>query len=262
MAAAKGATVALLNAVPLKKFPLLLKRIIERLGASTRDAFFDDAEERQLAGLLGVAPKDLRSICELCAYQFERAARAGRAANPFSGRGPRGARARARLEHAPRAAALVQKKRPSSTAPRTARSRRERRHRARRYSIEKPDALERRLVDDVGVDAAHAAATKAVWAAEAAAYVGALRERHIVGPRVLKDSSWELHLTMAESGGVSRKDPTAIFELDLAPHDAPSGDGARDAPGAEVLSVECSHAELYDLFGTLQDIQAAIDQLN
>ena len=60
MAAAKGATVALLNAVPLKKFPLLLKRIIERLGASTRDAFFDDAEERQLAGLLGVAPKDLR----------------------------------------------------------------------------------------------------------------------------------------------------------------------------------------------------------
>ena len=73
MAAAKGATVALLNAVPLKKFPLLLKRIIERLGASTRDAFFDDAEERQLAGLLGVAPKDLRSICELCAYQFERA---------------------------------------------------------------------------------------------------------------------------------------------------------------------------------------------
>ena len=42
---------------------------------------------------------------------------------------------------------------------------------------------------------------------------GALRERHIVGPRVLKDSSWELHLTMAESGGgVSRKDPTAIFD--------------------------------------------------
>ena len=262
MAAAKGATVALLNAVPLKKFPLLLKRIIERLGASTRDAFFDDAEERQLAGLLGVTPKDLRSICELCAYQFERAARAGRAANEArAGRGPRGARAR--LEHAPRAGALVKKKRPSSTAPRTARSRRERRRRARRYSIEKPDALERRLVDDVGVDAAHAAATKAVWAAEAAAYVGALRGRHIVGPRVLKDSSWELHLTMAESGGgVSRKDPTAIFELDLAPHDAPSGDGARDAPGAEVLSVECSHAELYDLFGTLQDIQAAIDQLN
>ena len=260
MAAAKGATVALLNAVPLKKFPLLLKRIIERLGASTRDAFFDDAEERQLAGLLGVAPKDLRSICELCAYQFERAARAGRAAKPAPG-AVRAGRARASSTRRERGR--------SSKKNDHRRPRRGRRGRgasvgvARRYSIEKPDALERRLVDDVGVDAAHAAATKAVWAAEAAAYVGALRERHIVGPRVLKDSSWELHLTMAESGGgVSRKDPTAIFELDLAPHDAPSGDGARDAPGAEVLSVECSHAELYDLFGTLQDIQAAIDQLN
>ena len=201
--AASAETMRLVNGVPLKKFPRLLKRIIERLGESSGSAFFDGAEEQQLTTMLSVSQRELRGICELCAYVFEQAA----------------------------------------------------------YSIQKPDVLEAKLSGEMGMAPDHAAAAKQVWASEAATYVAALRERHMVGPRVVKDSSWEMHLTMAESGGgAKRKDPTAIFELDLAPHDAPP-DAHRGAPGSEVLNVECSHAELYDLFNTLQGIQSTIDQL-
>jgi len=197
--AASKALMPLVNSIPEKKFPLLLKRILERLGERSGAAFFDEAEEAQLGSVLGVSAKDLRSLCELCAFVFESAA----------------------------------------------------------YAVQRPEALERQLLGD-GVDAPHAAIFKAVWANGATAYVGALRERHILGPRVVTASAWAMHLTMAESGDASRrKDPTALLELDLSPHDAAPGD-----PPAEVLAVECGHAELYDLFGDLQKVQKAIDRLS
>jgi len=76
-----------------------------------------------------------------------------------------------------------------------------------------------------------------------------------MGPCALHDSSWEVHLNMAESPSTLRKDPTAIFEFDLAPPDAPAG------AEHEKLSLECSHAELWDLFQSLQQIQTTIDGL-
>ena len=63
---------------------------------------------------------------------------------------------------------------------------------------------------------------------------------------------------MAESGDASRrKDPTALLELDLAPHDSVAG-----AKPDEVLAVECDHAGLYDLFTQLQNVQDALDGLS
>ncbi|KAJ1446723.1 HCaRG protein-domain-containing protein [Pelagophyceae sp. CCMP2097] len=122
------------------------------------------------------------------------------------------------------------------------------------YSVQRPDLLEASLLD-LGMDAAHAELAAQVWKHEATDYVSHLKDRHLMGPCALHDSSWEVHLNMAESPSTLRKDPTAIFEFDLAPPDAPAG------AEHEKLSLECSHAELWDLFQSLQQIQTTIDGL-
>ena len=189
----------LVNAVPLKKFPLLLKKIIQQLTKSSGTAFFDAGEEEQLTAILRVSKKELRLICELCAYIFEQAA----------------------------------------------------------YNVQRPDILEKRLLEELEMNVEHAALIRQFWKVEATLYVAALQDRHIVGPRFMKNTTWAMHLTVAESGRRGRrKYPTTIFKLQLVSHNTP-----KEAL-ANIVNVECSHVELSDFFNQLQTIQANIDLLS
>ena len=55
-----------------------------------------------------------------------------------------------------------------------------------------------------------------VDAAQAHMLFERLRERTLGGPKVLTDSSWRMHLHMGQSGLTKLKEPSAIFEMQLA----------------------------------------------
>mmetsp|Transcript_21120 Transcript_21120/g.64958 ORF Transcript_21120/g.64958 Transcript_21120/m.64958 type:complete len:195 (+) Transcript_21120:289-873(+) len=183
----------LVNAMPLKRFPALLDRILERLAASPSTEFFDQGEAARLADMLKCQPRDLRRVCDFCAFVFESAA----------------------------------------------------------YAMERPEKLEARLGADHGIDEAHATALAAAWKDGAAAYVAALRERPVAAPTVLESTDWSTRFTLADSSGAGPTNKaTGLVELKLA-----------KPGGQETLAVECSHAELYDLFKTLNEVQASVDGL-
>lgn len=127
------------------------------------------------------------------------------------------------------------------------------------YQMQRPEEFEKYLVQSIHVDASHAAAARAVWESEAASYVARLREKHILGGKsVLKDTTWNTQLCLAQKGEAPRsiqESTTAIIDLRLGGDDDSRSDESS-------LILESSHAELYDFFQKLQDVQRTIDKLS
>jgi len=117
--------------------------------------------------------------------------------------------------------------------------------------MQRPEPFETHVAT-YGVDAPRAAALRQVWEAEATAYVNRLRDQHILGANVLRDTTWTTHLCVANSAenANNKTESTAIFEFHFAD------------PQASSLAVECSHQELFGFFQKLQDIQSTIDNLS
>jgi len=63
--------VALMNATPAKKFPLLLGRIVAKL--SVAGSAFTDAEQEKLAKVMALTGAELSTVLEAVAYIFEKA---------------------------------------------------------------------------------------------------------------------------------------------------------------------------------------------
>lgn len=131
------------------------------------------------------------------------------------------------------------------------------------YQMQQPEQFEKNLVSQ-GIAKAHAGALRSVWEAEATAYVGRLRDQHIIGANVLTDTTWTTHLCVAKSNGDSTKtDATAIIEFHFGDEKpASKDDDTTQRPKDDTLAVECSHSELFTLFQKLQDIQRTIDRLS
>ena len=129
------------------------------------------------------------------------------------------------------------------------------------YQMQRPEQLEQHVGSSLALSAGHAAAVRQVWENEAAGYVARLREHHMLGKRILCDTKWTTQLCLAHSSSTETKSinesSTAIFDLSLA-------DESRLHSGIaqEHLVVESSHADLYDFFLKLQDIQRTIDDLS
>ena len=68
----RGAS-GLINQVSVQKFPILLKRITEKLHLR-HEHIFTEEEHEQLCGLFSISDGDLRTVLESCAYLFEQAA--------------------------------------------------------------------------------------------------------------------------------------------------------------------------------------------
>jgi len=122
------------------------------------------------------------------------------------------------------------------------------------YQMQQPDHFEDILAATHGVDKERAAALRKVWEAEATGYVNRLRDQHILGRNVLRDTTYTTQLCVAESDAEGNQgkgtESTAIFEFHIGPDQTDN------------LAVECSHQELYGFFQKLQDIQRTIDNLS
>lgn len=124
------------------------------------------------------------------------------------------------------------------------------------YQMQRPEQLEQHVASSLGVATAQAAAARQVWETEAAAYVSRLRGKHMLGRRILRDTTWRTQLCLATKAGgrkATSESSTAVLDLEL-------GDEKGGSP--ERLVAEASHAELYTFFLQLQDIQGRIDQLS
>ena len=64
----------MINQIALNKFPLILKRVVSKLGDGKGSAFFDANEEAQLRSMLKLSPAELSGVPEFCACAFETAA--------------------------------------------------------------------------------------------------------------------------------------------------------------------------------------------
>ncbi|KAJ8598863.1 hypothetical protein CTAYLR_010666 [Chrysophaeum taylorii] len=122
------------------------------------------------------------------------------------------------------------------------------------YQMQRPDQFEEHAKTSIGLAPDKASAARQVWEAEATAYVARLRERHVLGPQVLRDTTWATHLCLAHKTDTKsiNDSSTAVFDLHLA------DDKASD----DHLVFEASHQELYGFFQKLQDVQRAIDNLS
>lgn len=127
--------------------------------------------------------------------------------------------------------------------------------------MQRPEQFEQHLTSSIQLSAAHAAAARQVWETEAAAYVARLRERHVLGSRILCDTTWSTQLSLAQKASTVKKSmnesSTAIFDLHLA-----DDENMHAAKAKEHIILESSHADLYDFFLKLQDIQRTIDKLS
>lgn len=129
------------------------------------------------------------------------------------------------------------------------------------YQMQRPEQFEQHLATSMPFSAAHAAAARQVWETEAGAYVARLRERHVLGSRVLCDTTWSTQLSLASRASTVKKSinesSTAILDLHLA-----DDKNVHAAKPKEHLVLESSHADLYAFFLKLQDIQRTIDKLS
>mmetsp|Transcript_36352 Transcript_36352/g.82924 ORF Transcript_36352/g.82924 Transcript_36352/m.82924 type:complete len:213 (+) Transcript_36352:1-639(+) len=64
---------AVINDLEVKRFPLVLTRIIKKLDIKG-DAIFSEDEEEQLQALLQLTPSELHTLVEACSFVFERSA--------------------------------------------------------------------------------------------------------------------------------------------------------------------------------------------
>uniref|UniRef100_A0A7S3K4B9 COMM domain-containing protein n=1 Tax=Aureoumbra lagunensis TaxID=44058 RepID=A0A7S3K4B9_9STRA len=132
------------------------------------------------------------------------------------------------------------------------------------YQTQEPDSFEAHLNESLGVLPKHASVMRNVWESEATAYIGRLREKHLLGSKILSDTTWTTHLCVATSDDdpASTKGPprsksdkkntqaTSVFNLHMNNDSEPP------------LAIEFSHQELYAFFQKLQDIQHGIDSLS
>ena len=151
------------------------------------------------------------------------------------------------------------------------------------------DELVHRLTEECQLNESNSEVFGQVWEAEGPAYFRYLRDKlSIMGPYVLENTRWRLHLMMGNDSLTRQKDVSAIFEFDLTrpahqlssstKHDKPAGDNfvvdgltddANEASNHEYgfsrpkksVSLEFSHAELYKFFGDLERIQDQLDGL-
>jgi hypothetical protein len=65
------------NLIPIGKFPLLLDRIMEKLGVDTDDELFTDEELSQLRSRFIVSGPSLQTLLNGCSYAFQQAAFTG-----------------------------------------------------------------------------------------------------------------------------------------------------------------------------------------
>eukprot|EP00634_Sargassococcus_sp_CCMP2135_P006323 CAMPEP_0198661514 /NCGR_PEP_ID=MMETSP1467-20131203/42274_1 /TAXON_ID=1462469 /ORGANISM="unid. sp., Strain CCMP2135" /LENGTH=208 /DNA_ID=CAMNT_0044397955 /DNA_START=45 /DNA_END=671 /DNA_ORIENTATION=- len=132
------------------------------------------------------------------------------------------------------------------------------------YQMQRPEQFEAHLAATYGVAPAHATALRHVWEAEATGYVNRLRDQHILGAKVLRDTTWTTHLCVAKSADASsatkKTESTAIFQFHFDEDQKASSSSS--GGGDSSLAVECSHQELYGFFQKLQDIQRTIDNLS
>ena len=64
----------LINRTPVEKFPLVLQRILRRLGDVSDEAVFRPEEQAQLCEMFGMNNAELDGVLSACAYFFEHAA--------------------------------------------------------------------------------------------------------------------------------------------------------------------------------------------
>lgn len=131
------------------------------------------------------------------------------------------------------------------------------------FTATAPEALYTLLLDEAGLDEAHAKALGRVWAQEAAGLVARLKQRTLGAP-ALVDVDYHLNLIMGESSLTRLQEPTALFEFTVAAATsaAPESAGGEKSSGNKKIGVEFSHPELYSFFSQLERIQSQLDNLS
>jgi hypothetical protein len=119
------------------------------------------------------------------------------------------------------------------------------------YEGAKTSKLQKSL-EAVGLEAPGVAAFCATWKEHSKQAVEEAKKNTIAGPRLLSSFAWRTDMHLAQSSTAKLKEQSAIF--DFTTKDCNGDD-------EEQFAVELSHEELYELFVSLERIQAQIDGL-
>mmetsp|Transcript_8375 Transcript_8375/g.12738 ORF Transcript_8375/g.12738 Transcript_8375/m.12738 type:complete len:210 (+) Transcript_8375:1264-1893(+) len=99
-----------------------------------------------------------------------------------------------------------------------------------------------------------------VWQQQRSTVLQALRCKSVV-PKQVSAINWQLHLQLAQSSLSKVKTPSAVFEFQLTNSDAQQTTDSTDG-GDEKLHIEFSHAQLFEFYQKLEQIQQQLDALS